>query len=166
MVKQAEQLGVRDIIADTSGCLQDNLRTPLGWSPVTCRRHVPIVYSLHDPRGLTSSRIRLSHQSILFHNRVLIALCLQSPLTLGGKVAVGAAIGIGEEAIKEKGKVQNEEALDALFNKTIQYLVINSYISTIIKLYAQQLEGKTLQPLQGAKLLAVLDSVRRNRNQI
>ena len=33
--------------------------------------HVPVVYSLHDPRGLTSSRIRLSHQSILFHNRAL-----------------------------------------------------------------------------------------------
>src|ERR1700729_1355364 len=50
---------VRDIIAVTSGCPQDNPQTPLRWSPVTCRRHVPIVYSLHDPRGLTSSRIRL-----------------------------------------------------------------------------------------------------------
>jgi len=60
-------------------------RAPLGWSPVTCRRHVPVVYSLHDPRGLTSSRIRLSHQSVLFHNHVLIAPCLQSPLTAHSK---------------------------------------------------------------------------------
>src|ERR1700726_4533959 len=72
---------VRDIIAVTSGCPQDNPRTPLRRPSVTCQRHVPVVYSLHDPRGLTSSRIRLSHQSILFHNRVLIAPCLQVPLT-------------------------------------------------------------------------------------
>ena len=32
---------------------------------------VPVVYSLHDPRGLTSLRIRLSHQSILFHVHAL-----------------------------------------------------------------------------------------------
>ena len=58
---------VRDIITVTLGSSQGSPRTPLGWLPVTCRRYVPVVYSLHDPRGLTSLRICLSHQSILFH---------------------------------------------------------------------------------------------------
>ena len=40
---------IRDIIAVTLGCPQDNPRTPLGRPSVTCRRHVPVVYSLHDP---------------------------------------------------------------------------------------------------------------------
>ena len=81
-------------------------------------------------------------------------------------VAIAAAVAIGEEAIKEEGEIQDKEALDALFNEIIQYLVINSYISTITELYIQQLEGKTLQLLQGVKLLAVLDSVRYNKDQI
>ena len=42
---------------------------------------------------------------------------------LGGKaaarVAVGAAIGIGEEAIKEEGEIWDKEALDALFNEIV-----------------------------------------------
>ena len=38
---------------------------------------------------------------------------------LGGKAAVGAAVGIGEEAIEEEGEVRDEEALDALFNETV-----------------------------------------------
>ena len=38
---------------------------------------------------------------------------------LGGKVAVGAAVGIGEEAIKEEGEIWDEEALDALFNEIV-----------------------------------------------
>ena len=58
---------VRDIIAVTLGSPQGSPQIPFGWLPVTCRRHVPIVYSLHDPRGLTSLRICLSYQSILFH---------------------------------------------------------------------------------------------------
>ena len=45
----------------TSGRPQGSPRTPLGRPSVTCRRHVPLVYSLHDPRGLTSLRIRLLH---------------------------------------------------------------------------------------------------------
>ena len=50
--------------------------------------------------------------------------------------AVGAAAAIGEEDIKkDKGEIWDEEALDALFNEIIQYLVINSYISAIIELY-------------------------------
>ena len=45
----------------TSGCSQDNLWTPLRRLLVTCQRYIPLVYSLHDPRGLTSLRIRLLH---------------------------------------------------------------------------------------------------------
>ena len=41
---------------------------------------MPIIYSLYNPRGLTSLRIYLFYQSILFYNRVLIAPYLQSPL--------------------------------------------------------------------------------------
>ena len=70
---------VRDIIAVTSGSPQGSPRTPLGWLPVTCRRHMPVVYSLHDPRGLTSSRIRLSYQSILFHVYALQPPAYKSP---------------------------------------------------------------------------------------
>ena len=60
----------------------------------------------------------------------------------------------------------DEEALDVLFNKTVRYSVVNSYVSAITELYAWQLEGKTSQPLRGAKLLAVLDSVCRDKDQI
>ena len=41
---------------------------------------------------------------------------------LGGKAAVGVAIGIREEAVKEAVKEEgewNKEALDALFNETV-----------------------------------------------
>ena len=72
---------IRDIITVTSGSPQGSPQTPLGWLPVTCQRHVPIVYSLYNSRGLTSSKIHLSHQSILFHVYAFIASCLQSPLT-------------------------------------------------------------------------------------
>ena len=72
---------VRDIIAVTLGSPQGSPWTPLGWLPVTCRRHVPVVYSLHNPRGLTSSRIRLSHQSILFHVHALQPPAYKSPHT-------------------------------------------------------------------------------------
>jgi hypothetical protein len=93
---------------------------------------------------------------------------------LGGKAAVGAAAGAavgaaaatGEEAVKEEGEIWDEEALDALFNETVQYLVVNSYVSTITKLYAWQLEGKASQPLREAKLSAVLDSIRRDKDRI
>ena len=52
-----------------------------------------------------------------------------------GKAAIAAAAAIGEEAVKEEGEIWDEEALDALFNEIVQYLVINSYISAITKLY-------------------------------
>ena len=93
---------------------------------------------------------------------------------LGGKAAAkaaagaaaGAAVGTGEEAVKEEGEVWDEEALDALFNETVRYSVVNSYVSAITELYAWQSEGKTSQPLRGAKLSAVLDSVRRDEDRI
>ena len=94
---------------------------------------------------------------------------------LGGKAAVGAAAGaaagaataVGEETIKDKeGEIWDKEALDALFNKTIQYSVVNSYVSAITELYMWQLKGKALLLLWGAKLLAVLDSVHYNEDQI
>ena len=51
--------------------------------------------------------------------------------------AAGAAVAIGEEIIKDKeGEIGDKEALNALFNKIIRYLVINNYIFTITKLYA------------------------------
>ena len=69
---------------------------------------------------------------------------------LGGKITARAptAVAIGEETIKEEeGEIWDKKALDALFNKTVQYSVINSYISAITKLYAWQLKGKALLPL-------------------
>ena len=54
---------------------------------------------------------------------------------LGGKAAVAAATAIGEEAVKEEEEIWDEEALDALFNETVRYSVINSYVSAITKLY-------------------------------
>ena len=70
---------IRDIIAVTLGSPQGSPQTPLGWLLVTCQRHVPVVYSLHDPRGLTSLRICLSHQSILFHVHALQPPAYKSP---------------------------------------------------------------------------------------
>ena len=87
-----------------------------------------------------------------------------------GKAAVAAAAAaaaaIGEEAVKEEGEIWDEEALDALFNETVRYSVVNSYVSAITELYAWQSEGKASQPLRGAKLSAVLDSVRRDEDWI
>jgi len=60
-------------------------------------------------------------------------------ITTGGppreKAATGVAAAAGEEAIKEE-EIWDKEVLDALFNKTVQYSVINSYVSAITKLYA------------------------------
>ena len=82
------------------------------------------------------------------------------------RVAVGAVIAIGEEAIKDKeGEIWDNKALNALFNKTVWYLVVNSYIFTITEFYIwQQSEGKALLLLSGVKLLAVLDSVCCNKD--
>ena len=88
---------------------------------------------------------------------------------LGGKAAAGAAAAAatGEEAVKEEeGEIWDEEALDALFNETVRYSVVNSYVSAITELYAWQSEGKASLPLRGAKLSAVLESVRRDEDRI
>ena len=70
---------VRDIIAVTSGSPQGCSRVTLGWLSVTCRRHVPVVYS--SPRSLRPHLLKgfASHQSILFLNRAFVAPYLQSP---------------------------------------------------------------------------------------
>ena len=73
---------IRDIIAVTLGSPQGSPWTPFRWLPVTCQRHVPIVYSLHDPKGLTSLRICLSHQSILFHIHALQPPAYKSPYNI------------------------------------------------------------------------------------
>ena len=70
---------VRDIIAVILGSPQGSPRTPLRWLPVMYQRHVPVVYSLHDPKGLTSLRIYLSYQSILFHVYALQPPAYKSP---------------------------------------------------------------------------------------
>ena len=57
-------------------------------------------------------------------------------VTVAIEVAIRAVIAIGKEAIKEdEGEIWDEEALDALFNEIIQYLVVNSYVSIITKFY-------------------------------
>jgi len=82
------------------------------------------------------------------------------------KAATGAATGAAT-AIKDKeGDIWDKKALDALFNKTIWYLVINSYVFAVTKLYAWQLKGKALLLLWGAKLSAVLDNVCHNEDWI
>ena len=53
---------VRDIIAVTLGSPQGGPQIPLGWLPVTCRRHVPVVYS--SPR---SQRPHLLKDSSLYN---------------------------------------------------------------------------------------------------
>ena len=71
---------VRDIIADTSGSPQGSPWTLLRWLPVTCRRHVSVVYRSprsqrpHLFKNLSFLRIYLVPRSCL------IAPCLQVPL--------------------------------------------------------------------------------------
>ena len=61
------------------------------------------------------------------------------------KTATKTATAVREETIKnKKEEIWDKEALDTLFNKTIQYLIINSYISAITELYIWQLKGKAL----------------------
>ena len=81
---------------------------------------------------------------------------------LGGKAATEAATATKDE----EGDIWDEEALDALFNETIRYSVVNSYVSAITELYAWQSKGKASQPLRGAKLSAILESVRRDEDRI
>ena len=71
---------VRDIIADTSGSPQGSPRTPLGWLPVMCRRHVPVVYrSAQSQRPHLLKDLSLLPIYLVLRSR-LIAPCLQVPL--------------------------------------------------------------------------------------
>ena len=54
---------------------------------------------------------------------------------LRGKAAAGAAAKAAAAIKDKKGDIWDEEALDALFNKTIQYSVVNSYVFAITELY-------------------------------
>ena len=50
---------------------------------------------------------------------------------LNSKATAGAAT-----AIKDKeGDIWNEKALDALFNETIQYSIVNNYVFAVTELY-------------------------------
>jgi hypothetical protein len=60
----------------------------------------------------------------------------------------------------------DEKALDALFNETVRYSVVNSYVSAITELYAWQSEGQPMPSLRGAKLSALLENVRRDEDRI
>ena len=71
-----------------------------------------------------------------------------------------------KEEKKEEEEEWNKKTLNALFSETIQYSVVNSYISAITELYAWQSEGKLAPPLRGAKLTALLDSVCRDEDRI
>ena len=83
--------------------------------------------------------------------------------TAGFEGTVAAAGGEGED------EEWDEDALDALFNETVRYSLVNSYASVITELHVWQqsqasADDKT-PPLRGAKLSAVLDSVRRDEDK-
>src|SRR5271170_7190974 len=83
-----------------------------------------------------------------------------------------ATAGAEEEVEGEEEKEWDEDALDAQFSETIRYALVSSYVSAITELHAwQQTElssdGKgTPSILRGAKLSAVLDSVRRDEDRV
>jgi hypothetical protein len=64
----------------------------------------------------------------------------------------------------------DEEALDAQFNETVRYSVVEGYVCAITELYSWQQSqasaGEKTPPLRGAKLRAVLDNVRRDENKV
>jgi hypothetical protein len=81
---------------------------------------------------------------------------------------VAAAPEVEEEEEEEKW---DDEALDAQFNETVRYSVVNSYASAITELYAWQhsqspSDDRATPPLRGAKLSAVLESVRRDEDRV
>ena len=73
-----------------------------------------------------------------------------------------------EEEEEEEEEKWDEEALEAQFRETIRWASINAYISAITELHAWQYAGKGLPPvpLRGAKLQAIIDSVRRDEDRI
>jgi hypothetical protein len=90
-----------------------------------------------------------------------------APATAGAEEVEGE-----EEEEEEEEEKWDEDALDAQFCETIRYALVNSYVSAITELHAwQQAElssdGKgTPSILRGAKLSAVLDSVRRDEDRV
>jgi len=72
-----------------------------------------------------------------------------------------------EELEEEEEEEWDEEALDAQFSETVQFAVVNAYVSAITDLYGWQFEAKASPPpLRGAKLSALLDSVRRDQDRV
>ena len=88
------------------------------------------------------------------------------------KSAAPAPATAGAEEVEGEEEKWDEDALDAQFSETIRYALVNSYVSAITELHAwQQAElssdGKgTPSILRGAKLSAVLDSVRRDEDRV
>jgi hypothetical protein len=71
-----------------------------------------------------------------------------------------------EEEIKKK-ETKNE-VLNGLFNETVRYSVVNSYVSAITEFYAWQSERKE-EPspsLRKAKFSVILENVRRDEKRI
>ena len=62
--------------------------------------------------------------------RLVVKLAARLVIRVAAGVVIKSAAAIGEEIIK-----WDKKALNALFNKTIKYLVINNYIFAINKLY-------------------------------
>ena len=62
----------------------------------------------------------------------------------------------GVEKEEKKNKIS-----DSLFNKTVRYSIVNSYVSAIIELYVWQSEGReeSLPPLRRAKLAVILENI-------
>jgi hypothetical protein len=81
-----------------------------------------------------------------------------------------AAVTPGSEEARGGAEGWDEDALDAQFNETVRYSVVNSYASAITELYAWQQSQvsatEKIPPLRGAKLSAVLDSVRRDEDRV
>ena len=69
-----------------------------------------------------------------------------------------------------EGEDWDEDALDAQFNETVQYSVVDSYACAITELYSwQQSQASAddkIPPLRGVKLRSVLNSVRRDEDRI
>ena len=68
---------------------------------------------------------------------------------------------------EEEEEAGEEEALDAQFRETVRFAVVNAYVYAITELYAWQFDCKASPPpLRGAKLSAVLESVRRDEDRV
>jgi len=88
------------------------------------------------------------------------------------KGAAAAPATAGAEEMEGEKEKWDEDALDAQFSETIRYALVSSYVSAITELHAWQQaelssdgEG-TPSILRGAKLSAVLDSVRRDEDRV